>query len=148
MPWGRGVPGQVQLGREYPYPIMFCNITQNSMGQTPRGGTWPGPAKGVPCQVRMGGTLPGGVPCQGMYPGRVHPPGQVRMGVPPWARSGQGDTLLGGVTPPGSPWQGTPSPPPGQVRTGVPRTTEGVLTTRRAVCLLHSHRRTFLFYIV
>ena len=63
-------------------------------------------------------------------------------------------------------WQGTPQPgqdggypgrvsptgqgtPPGQVRMGgrwyPVRTTEGVLTTRRAVCLLRSRRRTFLF---
>ena len=61
---------------------MLCNITQNSMGQTPGGGTLPGPARGgtlpgpaggypagggVPCQVQPGeGTLPGGrgLPCQ------------------------------------------------------------------------------------
>ena len=44
-------------GGVYPYPIMLCNITQNSMGQTPRGGTLPGPAEGggYPAQ---GGTLP------------------------------------------------------------------------------------------
>ena len=49
----------------YPYPIMLCNITQNSMGQTPRVGTWPGPAEGV--------TLLG-VPCWG-YPARGYPAG-------------------------------------------------------------------------
>ena len=96
-------------GGGYPYPIMLCNITQNSMGQTTRGeGTQPGPAGGVPCQVRMGGTLLGGtlpgqdrgypgrvpprqgtprartgVPCPGGYPTWVPP-----AGYPPWARSG------------------------------------------------------------
>ena len=86
-------------GGGYPYPIMLCNITQNSMGQTPRG---------VPCQVQPGGvpclgdTLPGGTqvgylparsdrgyPARG-YPDRV-PPSQVRTGgVPCW-----GGTQLG-----------------------------------------------------
>ena len=51
-------------GGRYPYPIMLCNISQNAMGQpggggTLVGGTLPG---GVPCQ---GGTLLGGVPCRG-----------------------------------------------------------------------------------
>ena len=122
----------------YPYPIMLCNITQNAMGQTP-GGEYPARSSWgwrVPCQVRTGGTLLGAgrVPpsqvsmggTQVGYPGRVplagYPPSQVRMegtqvGYPPW--------------------QGTL---PGQVRT-----TEGVLTTRRAVCLLRSRRRTFFF---
>ena len=37
-------------------------------------------------------------------------------------------------------------PGPGQDGGGYPvRTTEGVLTTRRVVCLLRSRRRTFLF---
>ena len=132
----------------YPYPIMLCNITQNAMEQTPGGvpishnalqhfpechrvdtwgGTLPGPAGGVPC---WGGTLPGRVP-----------PSQVRTGGYP----AQGDTQVG-YPPAGY--------PPSQVRTGggtLPggypvRTTEGVLTTRWAVCLLRSRRRTFLVY--
>ena len=75
---------------------------------------------GVPC----GGYPAGGVPCQGGtlpggYPGRVSP----RQGTP---QPGQD----GGEYPAG----------------GYPvRTTEGVLTTRRAVCLLRSRMRTFLF---
>ena len=122
-------------GGGYPYPIMLCNITQDSMGQTPGG---------VPCQVQLEGTLPGGYPAGGYpgrvppgqvrtggYPGRV-PPGQVRTGVPCWggiqvgyplARSGRGYPAGGGYP---------------------VRTTEGVLTTRRAVCLLRSRGRTFL----
>ena len=140
--WG-GVPGQVQLGG-YPYPIMLCNITQNSMGQTPGGGTQPAPAGGVPCQVRTHGTLLRG------YPGRVPPrPGQQggsQVGNPPsrvpptgYPPDQDGGTLLGGY--PGR------VHPPGQVRMGggyPVRTTEGVLTTRWAVCLLRSRRRTFL----
>ena len=47
---------------------------------------------------------------------------------------------------------GRVTPSPGQVRTGgypagggyPVRTTEGVLTTRQAICLLRSRRRTFL----
>ena len=112
----------------YPYPIMLCNITQNSMGQTPRGGTQPGPAGGVPCQVRTGGTL------LGVYPSRVPPsrvppgPGQDR-GVPCWgAQAGYHSG-------------------PGQDGGYPVRTTEGVLTTQRAVCLLRSRRRTFLFTV-
>ena len=91
---------------------MLCNISQNAMGQTPRGvpsqvqpggGNLPGPARG--------GTLPGGYPAGG-YPGRV-------------------------------------SPRPGQDGGGYPvRTTEGVLTTRRAVGLLRSRRRTFLYRFI
>ena len=47
-------------GGGYPYPIMLCNISQNAMGQL-GGGTLPGPAGG--------GTLVGGVPWLGGYPG-------------------------------------------------------------------------------
>ena len=65
-----------------------------------------------------GGTLPG--PAGGGYPARSspgYPAGGYQVGYPP-----------------------------GQVRTGgyPVRTTEAVLTTRRAVCLLRSRRRTFL----
>ena len=122
----------------YPYPIMLCNISQNAMGQTPGGypypimlcnisqnamGQTPGggvPYWGVPCQ---GGTLQGGalwgVPCRGVPAG----------GIPCWGDPAQGGSLLGGY----------PAPV---------RTTEGVLTTRRAVCLLRSRRRTFLFFYI
>ena len=59
----------------YPYPIILCNITQNSMGQTPRE---------VPSWVQLGGARTGGYPARG-YPGRVppagYPPGQDE-GVP------------------------------------------------------------------
>ena len=127
---------------------MLCNITQNAMGQTlggvpvshnalqhfpechgahtwggyPARSSWGGgyPARGVPCQgvppARSG--QDGGVPWQGGYPGRVAPSPQP-------GQDGLGGTLAGG---------GYPG-----------RTTEGVLTTRRAVCLLCSRRRTFLF---
>ena len=113
----------------YPYPIMLCNITQNAMGQTARGGY---PAR----SSWEGGTLPGG--------GGGCPAG---WGVPCWGVPCQGGTLPGGAQ------VGFPPPQPGQDG-GVPcrgggypvRTTEGVLTTRRAVCLLRSRRRTFLFY--
>ena len=93
---------------------MLCNITQNAMGQTPRGvpisynalqhypefhgaDTW-----GVPCQVQ-----PGGVPCQvqpGGYPARGYPaggypargtlPGGTQVGYPP-SQVRIGGTLLG-----------------------------------------------------
>ena len=51
-------------------------------------------------------------------------------------------------------YPGQVPPPGGLPRSGTPpggypgRTTEGVLTTRRAVCLLRSRRRTFLLYIL
>ena len=66
---------------------MLCNITQNSMGQTPGGGTWSGPGGGVTLlgATLPGGTLPGGYPAGG-YPGRVPPP----------ARSGWGGYPAGG----------------------------------------------------
>ena len=65
----------------------------------------------------------------------VPPPPQLDLaGVPPW---------LAGYPPT---HVGYPPPGPGQDGGGYPvRTTEGVLTTRRAVCPLHSRRRTFLF---
>ena len=111
----------------------------------PPGGTWtppggypdppggvPGPPRGVPDQVPppLGGTRtpPGGY---------LDPQGGTRSGTP-----------LGGV--PGPP-RGVPSqvPPRGGTRNPPPPPprTEGVLTTRRAVCLLRSRRRTFLFNI-
>ena len=128
---------------------MLCNISPNAMGQT-RGVPCQVQLGGVPCKVQLGGyparssqggTLPGGYPAGGYpaggYPGMV-PPSQVRMGVP------CGGTLPGGTLQGGTQvWY-----PPSQVRTqgGYPvRTTKGVLTTRQAVCLLHSCRRTFLF---
>ena len=106
-----------------------------------------GAGGGVPCQVQPGGgTLPGP---GGGYPGRG---GTLAGGVPwlgvPWP----GGTLAEGY--PG--WGGTlVKYPPSQVRMGgypaqggyPGRTTEGVLTTQRAVCLLRSRRRTFLFSI-
>ena len=78
------------------------------------------------------------------------PPGGTRVRYPPGGYPGSG-TPPGGVPGSGTP-RGVPRPPrggyPGQVpppRGGYPgRTTEGVLTTRRAVCLLRSRRRTFL----
>ena len=129
----------------YPYPIMLCNITQNSMGQTPgwgyparssRGeGTLPGPAGGVPCPggTLPRGTLPGGYPLGGTLPG----------GTP------LGGTLPGG-TQVGYPQAGCP-PQPGQDR-GYPARGGTQLGQQKeyslhrwAVCLLRSHRRTFLF---
>ena len=90
---------------------MLCNITQNSMGQTPGGGTLPGQDGGVPCQggTQVGyppGARTGGYPARGypgwVPPGRVPPLGQdggmllggTLPGYPP-TRSGWGDTQLG-----------------------------------------------------
>ena len=118
-----GYPGQVPPGG---YP-----------GQVPpRGGTqvrYPLPPRGVPGSGTPWGTRvrypPGGVPRSGTppggYPGQVPPRGGTRVRYPPGGVPGSG-------TPPG----GYPG-----------RTTEGVLTTRRAVCLLRSRRRTFLFIL-
>ena len=148
--------GQTPRGG-YPYLIMLCNITQNSMGQTPGGyparSSWGVPCRGVPCQgvpcggyPAGGGTLPGGTLLGGTprgYPaGGVHCQGGTLPGYP----SSQVRT---GGTLPVSPGRAPPSrvlPQPGQDGGGYPgRTTEGVLNTRRAVCLLRSRRRTFLF---
>ena len=79
---------------------------------------------GYPSQVQMGG-----------YPSQIQmggPPAMSRWGVP--ARSRQG------VVP-------RPGPDGGYLRWVIPpgRTTEGVLATRRAVYLLRSLRRIFLF---
>ena len=84
------------------------------------------------------GGVPGsGTPPPGGYPGQVPPP-------PGGTRTPPGQVPPGGVPGSGTPRGGTRTPPPG----GYPgRTTEGVLTTRRAVCLLRSRRRTFLFIL-
>ena len=120
----------------YPYPIMLCNISQNAMGQpgggeyparSSWGGTLPGPAGGgLPCQVQLGG-----------YPARSSWGGYPARGYP-----------AGGVLCRGAGYPGRVPPRPGQDGGGYPvRTTEGVFTTRRAVCLLHSRRRTFLLVL-
>ena len=121
----------VHGGGGYPYPIMLCNISQNAMGQTPGGG--------YPAQ---GGTLPRGVPCwggtlpRGRYPGRVPRGPDQDRGVPCRGGTQAGYTPLAGYP---------HRTQPGQDGGGYPvRTTEGVVTTRRAVCLLRSRRRTFL----
>ena len=78
----------------------------------------------------------------------------VSILLPPAFRSMQDGHVITGVC--SSPGQGRGYPgrggtqvwyPPAQVRRGgyPVRTTEGVFTTRRAVCLLRSRRRTFLF---
>ena len=103
-----------------------------------RGVLSPGPARGYPNQVQLGGTSdrssrgvpqPGGTSAKGVAQPRGTP------GYPP--QPGQDER-----------YQGYPS---GQVRTmGVPppqdRTAHGVLDTPRSVCLLRSRRRTFLFF--
>ena len=124
----------------YPYPIMLCNISQNAMRQ--RGGTRvrypPGgvPRSGTPRVRYPPRGVPDQVPPRG-GPGQVHPPGGgTRVRYPPGGYPGQ-------VPPPGG-YPGQVPPPRG----GYPgRTTEGVLTTRRAVCLLRSRRRTFLLFV-
>ena len=93
------------------------------------GGTLPGPAGGgYPARSSQGGYPAGGVPCRGEYPAG-------------------GSTLLGGTLPGGYPARGVPCRGVGYpAGGGYPvRTTEVVVTTRRAVCLLRSRRRTFLF---
>ena len=102
-------------------------------GGVPGSGTPPGgyPGLGTPPGGYLGQVPPG----EGGYPGPGTPGGVPGSGTPPGGFPGLGTPPKGGV--PGS---GTP---PGGVYPG--RTTEGVLTTRRAVCLLRSRRRTFLF---
>ena len=114
-------------------------------GQVPPPPPGGGPGSGIP-PPRGGGTQVwyprgGGVPRSGTpgggggYPGQVPPPGGWGVGVP---RSG---------TPP-PPRGGYPGPVPPPRGGGYPgRTTEGVLTTWRAVCLLRSRRRTFLYIL-
>ena len=124
-------------------------VPPRGVPRPPRG--VPGPPGGYLTGYPPGGYLTGGVPDwvppRGV-PGRVLPP----RGVPDWVPPGG---YLTGYPPGGVPDWGDPGQvPPGQVRMGgVPcwgwggypgRTTEGVLTTRRAVCLLRSCRRTFL----
>ena len=100
-------------GGGYPYPIMLCNITQNSMGQTPggfparssrggkgrdparssRGGNLPGPARGgtLPGPAGRGGTLPG--PARG-YPAGGYPAGG-EGGYPAGGYPARGGTQVG-----------------------------------------------------
>ena len=113
----------------YPYPIMLCNISQNAMRQRRGGGGVPGqvPPGGVPGSGTPRGVPGSGTPPPGGYPGQVPPRGGTRVRYPRGGYPGQVPPLGGGVTRVGS--------------------TEGVLTTRRAVCLLRSRRRTFLVLI-
>ena len=119
------------------------------------------PPGGYPGQVPPPGGVPGsGTPrggTQARYPpggylgqvppgGSGTPPGGTQVRYPPGGVPGSG-TPPGGVPGSGTPQGGYPSQVP--PRGGYPgRTTEGLLTTRRAVCLLRSRRRTFLFYHV
>ena len=97
------------------------------------GGTQPGPGpgRGVPCWG--GGTQPGLNGSGDTWPG------------PDWGGTWTGPDWGGGT------WTGPDEggvPRPGPDGGGYPgRTTEGVLATRRSVCLLHSRRRTFLFHL-
>ena len=126
MPWGT-LPG---LDGGVPYQGVPC--WGYSTGGTLLGGTLPGLDGGYPARgTLLGGTPPGRVP-----PGRV-PPGQGQDGGYP-ARG-----TLSGYLP------GRVPPQPRSERGGYPvRTTEGVLSTRRTVCLLRSRRRTFLFHLI
>ena len=110
--------------------VLTCVCPSIHPSVCPRGGGDPGQVQtgGYPSQVLTGGGYPSQVQMGGWGGGTL-------------ARSGWGDTLArsrqGGVPKVGV--------PPG--RDGVPpsvRTTEGVLATRQAVCLLRSRRRTFL----
>ena len=111
--------------------VMFLRLF--TPGWVPRPGE---DGRGYPSQIRMG--YPGQVRTGGMQPGQDEGyPGQVRTGGTP-ARSGW--------VYPGQGW-GTPHPgmgyPPLQDRTA-----DGVLDAWRAVCLLRSCKRTFLFTII
>ena len=95
------------------------------------------PPRGVWVPPRGGDRSPG-TP-RGGTEVRVPPQGGTEVRVPP-----QGGTEV--QVPPGGGGTQVRVPPPG----GVPdpgRTTEGVLTTQRVVCLLRSRRRTFLFFL-
>ena len=93
----------------------------------------------VPVPPRGGGTWVRYPPMGGTRFRYPPPPGGTQVRYPP---GGEGGVPGSGTPPGGVPRSGTPPPRGG----GYPgRTTEGVLTTRRAVCLLRSRRRTFWF---
>ena len=139
----RGVPishNALQHFPEYHGAAGGVPISHNALQHFPEchgaaggGGTLPGPARGGTLVGGYpsweGGTLAGGYPGRGVpCQGGTHPGGTLPGGVA-WL----GGTLAGGARSGGG---------------GYPvRTTEGVFTTRRAVCLLHSCRRTFLFLL-
>ena len=125
-------------------------ISHNALQHFPEcheaAGRVPGPPQGgYPGQVPPWGGTWSGTPGGGGVPGSGTPPGGVPSQVPPGG-------YLGQVPPRGVPKSGTP-PRGGGTRVRYPpggypaRTTEGVLTTRRAVCLLRSRRRTFLLFV-
>ena len=122
-------------------------LTQVPPGGVPDPGTPPGgyltqvppPGGGTQVQVppRGGSGNPPGVPGPGTPPGGV--PRSPQGGYPDLGTPRGWGTLPGYPLGGGDPDRGTPR------GWGYPgRTTEGVLTTRRAVCLLRSRRRTFL----
>ena len=162
MPWGRhwGVPISHNALQHYPE----CHVADTGGTQPgPVGGTLP--VQGTPSLAEYPPARSGwGYPCR-VPLGRVPPQlgqhgGTLTGNPPPWARTGgtlPGDTQVGyplagypgpgwGGTQVGYPPAGYPPARSGQVGEGYPvSTTEGILTTRQAVCLLHSCRRTFLF---
>ena len=112
-------------------------------------GTYPGRGGGIPtlASSRQGGG--GGCPSQvqmGGYPSQAWgTPIQVQIGGTP-ARSRQGVPWPGPDGGVSHPWMGgVDRSRPGGIPPPPVRTTEAVLGTRRAVCLLRSRRRTFLF---
>ena len=128
---------------------------------TPGGGTpsscWgvpssPGPGGGYPIHLMGGGGTSSQIqawgtnPADGGYP--IQLMGVRQQGVPPSREYPPAGGIPSGR---GYPQQGYPSPgrgyPPPQQ--GVPPTRAAwrVLATRRAVCLLRSRRRTFLFFL-
>ena len=120
------------------------------------GVTWPGPDVVPPSRSGPGGTLAwtGGVALGSpVWTWDDPPPSGPGMGYPPiWTWDDPPPIWTwDGVPPPSGPEMGfTPhldldlgwGYPPSPVRT-----TEGVLATRRAVCLLRSRRRTFLYIL-
>ena len=94
-------------------------------------------------------STPGGYPSQVQTGGY---PSQVQVGGTParcWGVPHLGyplSDLAGGILCQGVPHLGYPPQPGPTVPVGAPRLTDGVLDTPWSVCLLRSHRRTFLLF--
>ena len=144
---GGGTPARSSQGVPHlGYPPVRPGLGGGTPPWVPPSRTWPG---GYPCQKGTPLSIPhwtwwGGTPAGRGVPHLGNPPSYLAGGYPcqegvPPVKPGQGYPCWKGVSPIRPGLGGTPAgggyPP---------QVTDGVLDTPRSVCLLRSHRRTFL----
>ena len=150
-----GIPPPVQDWMEYPLSKTGWGtpLVQDWIGYLPskiRTGGTPCQQNGVPPHPRLDGVPPRpsrpgmGVPCRvpPVQDWMGYPPSKTGWGTPHPRLDGVPPSKVGWGTPPSKIGWGTPHPWLDGVS---PPLAKRALAMRRAVCLLRSHRRTFLF---